>query len=175
MLFETYGPYRLGRNANGLLAATASDRRKFWHSVEEEVPGLSYACGCYIFSIRASRGAKPWYVGKAEKSSFRQECLTAHKINHFNQAIAGRRGYPELTLLAQITPRDKFRKPTNARRASIRELETMLIGMGISRNRDLLNIQKTRMLRELSVRGVLNTDRLATSGPAKALRDLLGQ
>jgi hypothetical protein len=54
-------------------------------------------------------------------------------------------------------------------------METMLIGMSVSRNRDLLNIQKTRMLRELSVRGVLNTDRLVTSGPAKALRDLLGQ
>jgi len=175
VLFETYGPYRLERNDQGLLAATAADRRSFWDSVDEETPELSYACGCYIFSIRAPRGSRPWYVGKAEKSTFRRECLTAHKINHFNQAIAGRRGYPELTLLAQVTPRDKFRKPTNSKRKAIRELETMLIGMGVSRNRDLLNIQKTKMLRELSVRGFLNTQRLATSGPAKALRDLFGQ
>ena len=175
MLFETYGPYRLKRNGQGLLAAAAADRGEFWDGVDEEVSDLSYACGCYIFSIKAPRGSKPWYIGKAEKSTFRRECLTSHKINHFNQAIAGRRGYPELTLLAQVTPRDKFRKPTNTKRPAIRELETMLIGMGVSRNRDLLNIQKTKMLRELSVRGFLNTERLGTSGSAKALRDLFGQ
>ena len=175
MLFQVYGPYRLKRNGQKLLAATAADRREFWDAVDEDIPCLSYACGCYIFSIKAPRGSKPWYIGKAEKSTFRRECLTAHKINHFNQAIVGRRGYPELTLLAQVTPYDKLRKPTSTKRPAIRELETMLIGMGISRNPKLLNIQKTKMLRELRVNGFFNTERLATSGPAKALRNLLGQ
>ena len=174
MIFDVFGPYRLKRNSSRLLAANATDRKAFWSMVEESEPGLSEACGCYVFSIKSPRGTKPWYIGKAEKSAFRSECLTAHKINHFNNAIASRRGYPELMFIAQVTPAGRFRKPTRSKRRAIQELETLLIGMGVSRNKNLLNIQGTKMLREMSVGGFFNVPRLARGGSAKVLRDIFG-
>ena len=92
MRFEIEGPFELGRTPAGLIDSSAVARREYWDWVEEFVPRLPDACGCYIFSIKASRGSLPWYIGKAERQSFRKECLTPHKIVHFNNVIAGRKG-----------------------------------------------------------------------------------
>jgi len=80
--------------SNGLIAADKNSLNKFWSRVDDELKvGLPGAIGCYIFSIRAGRGVKPWYVGLAEKQSFRKECFTSHKLNHYNNAIAARKGH----------------------------------------------------------------------------------
>jgi hypothetical protein len=174
MQFQVYGPYWLSRLDNKLISRNKIDRDAFWEEVDGKVPGLSEACGCYVFRIAAGRGAKPWYVGMAERQSFRSECLQPHKINIFNEASVGRRGTPELLFLPQVTAKGNFRAPTTARRPAIQQLESMLIGMAISRNPDLLNIKGTKMVRELEVEGFLNTNRRARGGPAKVLRDTLG-
>ena len=87
MRFEIEGPFELGRTSAGIIDSSAVARREDWDWVEEFVPRLPDACGCYIFSIKASRGSLPWYIGKAERQSFRKECLTPHKIVHFNNVI----------------------------------------------------------------------------------------
>jgi hypothetical protein len=174
MRFDIHGPFELDRSRNGLIAASANDRRDFWGWVDEHVPGLSGACGCYVFAIQASRGTLPWYVGKAERQSFSRECLTSHKINHFNNAIAGRRGKPILVFLPQLTKKGNFRKPTTTTRRAISELESFLIGMAISRNPKILNTKGTRMLRELTVEGFLNSDRGKSGISARTLRGILG-
>jgi hypothetical protein len=173
MRFQVHGPFWLSRK-KGLISREKNQRDAFWEEVEEQVPGLSQACGCYVFRIPASRGAKPWYVGMAERQSFRAECLQPHKLNIYNDAIVNRRGVPELLFLPQVTENGNFRAPTRARRPAIRQLESMLIGMAFSRNPDLLNIKGTKMIRELEVEGFLNTERRAGQGPAKVLRDTLG-
>jgi hypothetical protein len=170
VLFKVFGPYRLPRDDAKHVAATAQDRSKFWSAVAEIEPGLPDACGCYVFSLKAGRGSKPWYVGKAERSTFRTESLSPHKLNHFNVITARHKGIPELYLLAQITPSGAFRAPTQAKRPAIRELESMLIGMGVARNPKLLNSQGTKMLKELRVEGFLNSS-LAKRGAAKSLRN----
>jgi hypothetical protein len=172
MRFDVYGPFTLPRTTRGLIASTAADRRKYWDRVEENVPGLSKACGCYVFAIRASRGTLPWYVGKAERQSFAKECLTSHKLVHFNNAVAGRKGKPLLIFLPQLTKAGNFRKPTTSTRRAIAELESVLLGMAISRNSGILNARGTRMLRELTVRGFLNSGKGNHS--ANVLRGILG-
>ncbi|MFI4862386.1 MAG: hypothetical protein ACIAXF_17105 [Phycisphaerales bacterium JB063] len=142
----------------------------FWQEVEDDTPGLSGACGCYVFRIVSGRGAKPWYVGMAEKQTFQKECFQPHKILQYIKATRGRKGRPELLFLAQETSQGRFRKPTQAKRPSICALEGMLIGMGVVRNADLLNVRDTKMYRELEVEGFLNS-RKARGGPSKVLRD----
>lgn len=171
MLFEVEGPFPLYRTEAGLVDASALARRYYWDWIEENVPGLPTACGCYIFSIRASRGSLPWYVGKAERQSFQRECLTPHKIVHFNNALAGRKGKPELFFIPQVTPAGKYRSPTSSKRPAIKELESLLIGMAINRNPSLLNVAGTKWLEQIAVEGFLNTKK-ARSGGAKRLREL---
>lgn len=134
MRFQVEGPFRLYRTDAGLVDSSALARRYYWDWVEEHMPGLPDACGCYIFAIRAPRGSLPWCVGKAERQSFRHECLTPHKIVHFNNALAGRKAKPELFFIPQVTPSGQYRSPTSSRRPAIRELESLLIGMAINRN-----------------------------------------
>ncbi len=174
MRFDIYGPYELERMRGGLIASTADARRQYWERIDGEIPGLSGACGCYVFGIQASRGTLPWYVGKAEKQSFSKECFSAHKINHFNSATVGRRGKPVLFLLPKVAQTGKFLKPTTSVRKAIPELESLLIGMAVARNSRLLNTKGTRMLRELKVEGLINSDRKAQGGAAGALRKTLG-
>lgn len=174
MRFQVYGPYELWRLNNNLVSREKEDRDDFWNEVEADVPGLSQACGCYVFRITSGRGSKPWYVGKAERQSFRAECLQPHKLNIYNEVTLDHRGAPELIFLPQITENGNFRSPTRAKRPAIGQLESMLIGMSISRNPELLNIRGTKMIRELEVEGFLNTNRRAGRGPAKVLRDTLG-
>lgn len=173
MRFQVEGPFRLYRTNAGLVDSSALARRYYWDWVGENMPGLPDACGCYIFAIRAPRGSLPWYVGKAERQSFRHECLTPHKVVHFNNALAGRKAKPELFFIPQVTPSGQYRSPTSSRRPAIRELESLLIGMAINRNPSLLNIAGTKWLQRLTVEGFLNTKK-ARSDAAKALRDLVG-
>ena len=173
MRFEVQGPFELYRTKAGLVDTDATTRRYYWEWVEESIPGLSEACGCYIFAIQASRGILPWYVGKAERQSFRKECLSPHKINHFNNAIAGRKGKPILFFLPQLTNKGAYRSPTTTKRPAIKELESLLIGMALSRNRRLLNGLGTKWMQQLTVEGFLNSNK-AKGGPPSDLRKLLG-
>ncbi len=169
MLFEIHGPFDLPTSTTRTLALSANERRAFWDEVKARVPGLPEACGCYVFVMESRKRETPWYVGKAEKTSFKNECLTPHKLLHFTTATTANRGNPKLYLAAQITPKGKFRKCTIGSRPAIAELESILIGMGVARNPDLLNMRGTKMLKKLQVQGFMNTP-LAKRGPAKRLR-----
>ena len=63
---------------------------EFWATLA----GQKYAqeCGCYVFAMRASKGFRPIYVGRATKS-FKQECFASHKIsNHWHCPFEIRKG-----------------------------------------------------------------------------------
>lgn len=173
MKFNIQGPYELERS-KGLIDSSAKARREYWERIDDDIPGLSDACGCYVFSIKASRGMLPWYIGKAERQPFKKECLSHHKINHFNNAIAERRGIPVLFFIPQLTKAGSFRKPTTSTRKAINELESILIGMALAKNSDILNAKGTTMLKKITVDSFLNSKRKAKGGPAGELRQLLG-
>ena len=180
MRFDVYGPYEIPRAQRGVISWTSQKNKEFWGIIDEGLTSgrLSDACGCYVFTIKAGRTAQPWYIGKAEKSSFKQECLNDRNIRLYNNELLNwKRGTPYLYLLPQVTEKSKLRKPagTDVKRPEISALESILIGMGISKNPDLLNVRGTKMLREIEVIGFLNSDRRKGGATAAKLRKLLSQ
>jgi len=155
--FSVHGPFEIMRNKHSMIKSDSVSKKEFWRRVEDSIPGLPDACGCYIFCLRAALGFKPWYVGKAEKQTFAKECFTPDKIVKFNIVSVGRKGTPILYLLSAVTPKGKFRKPTIGQRPAIVALENILVGMALSRNQELLNIKGASMWKDIEVEGLLNS------------------
>lgn len=178
MEFKVYGPFEIPRTRTGLIAHAAAEKRAFWEKVNEVETGLSGACGCYIFALQPPGGsAKPWYVGRTKNAGgFRTECFASHKIVHYNSAISDyERAVPQLYLIAKITPKTHaFAKPNSNGHAEVADLEEFLIGIAYARNRHLVNIQGTSLLREAKVPGVLNSPPGNPGAAASALKTTLG-
>ncbi|MGI8654429.1 MAG: hypothetical protein ACR2LC_04350 [Pyrinomonadaceae bacterium] len=151
MQYAVYGEFPIARNGS-LISRSKLDKGNFWAGVEEMEPELSEACGCYVFVIRG----RAWYVGMAEKQSFKQECFALHKITQYNEALGEVSGKPSLILLPKMTPGGRFAKPTSRGHSDIRLLENMLIGSALGRNPNLQNVKGTKLLREMNVPGFLN-------------------
>ena len=172
MLFEVYGPFTLPRQESGLIDVSREKKKSFLEDIEKVRSGLSKSHGCYVFGLASGRGALPWYVGKAEKLSFSDEMLTPTKLLHYNNVLAGRRrGKPVVYLIARVTPSGRLCRP--GANATVAFLETMLIGIGMQRNAELRNRKDTRLLRELKVRGVINSKQGHPGRPAVQLKALL--
>lgn len=66
-------PSKFPKGDNGIIAGDRESIANFWDRANNEAEeGLSDSVGCYIFSIRAGKGSLPWYVGMAEKQSFKK-------------------------------------------------------------------------------------------------------
>lgn len=175
MNFWPHTPIEIPRQDKGLIASDKHSLNDFWDRVDAELEeGLSGAIGCYLFSIRAGKGSLPWYVGCAERQSFRKECFTSHKLLHYNQAIVKRKGTPLLTFVAKYTPGEKLIHPTGSRHRDIQFLETLLISSSLRRNASLYNARDTKLLREMIVPGLLNTPAGKTSSSIAQFRALIG-
>jgi hypothetical protein len=177
--FSVHGPFNLSRR-NGLIAHSAAAKAAFWETVEQKVPNLPDACGCYVFVIRKRKDSKalPWYVGLTTKSSFRQEVFGSFQINHYNDAIgdarALKRGVTQLYLLAKRTPKDRLARPSKNSHLDIEFLETFMFGIALNRNGELRNSKNTKFFRRICVPGVINTPKRAPSKPEQSLRKDLG-
>jgi len=152
MKYEIYGEFPIARNG-ALVSRSREHKRSFWDEVEATEEGLSEACGCYIFTIRN----RAWYVGMAERQTFKQECFALHKITQYNEALGQVNGKPKMLLLPKLTPGGHFASPTKRGHADIRMLENLLIGTALGRNPGLQNVKGTKLLREMNVPGFLNT------------------
>lgn len=176
MRYYPYGPFELTRSDDNYLFLEERERAVFWAEVDEEIPGLSHACGCYVFALGSGPVPVPWYVGKAERQSFRQECLTVDKVGKFNSVLEGRkRGRPYLYLYARTTNGTKaFSRPSRSKHHDVRYLERMLITFALDRNAFLINKQETAMLRNIVVPGLMNSPPGQLSAAAKELQSVLG-
>jgi hypothetical protein len=170
--YRVFGPCEIPRDGT-LVDSRAKGR--FWKDVEREYPRLSGAVGCYVFAIRAAKGSRPWYVGKTEKSSFKGETWSPHKLNLYNEALNQRgKGKPLLYFIARHTRGGKFAKARKGGIGDIRALENLLIGTCLLRNSKLLNAKQTKHLRGITVPGYMNEQPGARPKPAKELAALLG-
>jgi len=172
--YYNYGPFDIPKMENGLISNDRNEIRTFWEDVERDGEvGLSDAVGCYMFGVRAGKGSVPWYIGLAEKQSYKVECFSPHKLNHFNNAIAKKKVTPILLFIARCTSGDRFSKPSKNGYTDIRILENMLIGLAVKRNPDLLNIKGTKVLRDMVVPGIINTQPGGQSASTLELRTIL--
>jgi hypothetical protein len=171
MKFEIYGGFEIKRDDE---TRQGVFNRSFWDVVRDADPRLTDACGCYLFALQNGRNIVAWYVGKAERQSFYQECFLPAKRYIYNDVLARRSGKPLLFLIARVTPGGKFCKPATGHYPDVDFLENMLIGFALNKNPDLKNIGRTRMLREMVVPGVINSPRAAPRLPVRELKNALG-
>lgn len=157
MNYSIHGPFEIKKQKNGLVDMSKSAKKHFWDYVKEKYSSLPSSCGCYLFAIRAAKGIKPWYVGLAGKQSFEKECFTAHKINIYNEVIARKKGNPLLFLIAKRTKKGKLANPSKRGHQHNINLETILIGVTLEKNPELMNIKKTKFLKEMCVPCLINT------------------
>jgi len=159
MKYSIHGPFKIKTDKEtGLVDRSKTAKHSFWAMVENDEENLPSSCGCYLFAIRASKGIKPWYVGLAAKQSFEKECFTPQKINIYNDVLAKcGNGTPLLFLVSKITKLGKLVKPSKNGHRDSMFLETLLIGTAIEKNPALMNIKKTKYLKEMCVPCFLNT------------------
>jgi hypothetical protein len=176
MQYEIYGPFEIEQSDQRLIPSRRRDHRAFWERVEEEEPGLSDACGCYVFGVRAGGGIRVWYVGQAQKQPFGIECLSASKINAYNEAVFETdKGTPVLFLLPRLTPKGRFCRTTNSHggHTDIGFLEDYLLASALRTNPRLKNIKGTKYLQSLHVAGLINPKPGKPGNSAILLRDAL--
>jgi hypothetical protein len=127
-----------------------------------------------LFICMITSAITPWYVGKAEYQSFKQEIFTHHKLIYYNEVLLEyERGEPLIYLIPRFSPKGRLGKP--GKNNSVQFLETLLIGMALRRNDDIKNIKGTALLKTLQVHGVINSDRKGHPGdPAVQLKAALG-
>lgn len=168
--YDLFGPLTIPRIRNTNRVAS-SKLRNLWSEAENIAKGLSTASGCYLFGIRAGRGATPWYIGQA-KVSFQRECFTDNKLVRYNEVLADhKKGTPFLFLVARMTPGGKFQKELNSREAN--RLEAFLLDLCLQANIDLKNKSGTSFVRDTHIPGLLNSDLRSTSDQTDFLRRLL--
>ncbi len=120
-----------------------------WAKVKHEESRLPDACGCYVFALENGGNVVPWYVGKTEKRTFKDEAFGQMQINYYNEVLVDRSGRPVLFLIPKLTgSQAKFSKPSKNGHRDIDFLETLLIGMALEKNDGLLNVKQTALLRE---------------------------
>lgn len=172
--FKPYGPFSIPVEDGRVLK---QELKEFWAEIDGQHPGLSGAVGCYIFAV-SSKKSKPWYVGKTERRSFKNEAFQPHKLLLYQNDVLSRntRGVPIIYLIARLTPAGKLRRAATGDQGvgSIGRLEQLLIGNCLRKNPDLANKKDTSYLRRMRVPGYLNETAGARTREARALADLIG-
>ena len=174
MRYYPYGPLEIPLSKRRIEYRNKEPLNQFWEQFDGIEKGISEAVGCYIFSIRAGKGIRPWYVGMAEKQSFKKECFATHKLLNYNDCLESRKGTPVLTLLPRLTATGKFSKKGVNGHRDIRFLESLLISTCLQKNSELLNIKSTKLLRELEVPGLINSPKGRIKNEIKDFQRLIG-
>ena len=170
MQFKIFGPFDIPLDEGHETWLESADTKNFWNQVVNlDQPGLSNACGVYIFGMRGAENLQkgvasktlPWYVGKAEKQSFLRECFTGRNMNIFNKVITQTykgRGTPFLFLLARIEKdNETFSEPTTDNYPGVAFVEKMMIQMGMGVNTDIVNTSFTADAKRTIIPGILNS------------------
>ena len=169
--FKVFGPFPVG-----LLLGKSSKRinpqdiREFWSRVDDKENRpegrLGEAGGIYVFGLRSDDAdpGKPWYVGKAAKQNFREECFTPHKLVHYHDAMelrGNKSNEPIMYFVARCKPKQRGfatipRKGNEQIESAIDYVETYFITLGVQCNPRLDNVANARLVSSLSIEGMVN-------------------
>ena len=162
MRFKVHGPYDIGVDKDQEDWIDKGDIKDLWEQVGGE---LQNACGVYLFGMHGlgKNGIAgknlPWYVGKAEKQTFKQECFNGRNRETFNKILKRykKKGKPFLYLLARVEDGKYSETMANKPYRDVGLVEEMFIQLSLSINSDLVNTSATKMAKRTSIRGLLNT------------------
>jgi hypothetical protein len=157
MQFDVAGPFELSRHGAKQII-TKNSLKELKPELDAWEEGLSDACGCYVFVLRAGKGFTPYYVGQACKRAIVEEALNPSNREKYNEVLGEGQGTPMLFLIPLRTPTGKFRKKKQAdgKLSAVEFLERYLIATAIEKNPNLINNKETRFLRKIHVVGVFN-------------------
>jgi hypothetical protein len=169
--FDVAGPFEITRHGKKrmIIEQSMPDLRP---QLESWKPGLSGACGCYVFALKAGRGYTPYYVGQACKTSILREALNPSNREKYNKVCSEGKGSPVIFFLPKLTPKGRYRKK-GRRSAAIDFLERWLIAAAIEKNPGLINNKLTRFLRNIHVVGVFNAGKGKRPTASQELRRTL--
>ena len=144
---------------------TKENAKAFWEM--DDLGAIGSKQGCYVFALRAGKGFRPWYAGKATKT-FKQEALQPGKVQHYNAVIfKEHKGTPVMFFVAKPGRTRKIPKK------QIDNLETYLIQSAYYKNKDLKNTQKARVP-EWGIKGVVRGGQGRASSNAKRFKSMMG-
>ena len=165
---EIVGPIEIPFQKNGAGSAKhigKDEVRQFWQS--DAAQAIAEKQGCYVFALKAAKGFRPWYVGKATKS-MKQECLQHHKLAHYNEVLfKGKKGTPVLFFVVLGGSRTKVSAKV------IDEMETFFIQNVLSKHPEIQNIQKTN-LPSWTVKSVVRGGKGKPTENARQFRKMMG-
>src|SRR5687768_16413917 len=107
MRFDVSGPHLVPRYGSKKLI-TKESMHELIDRLDESSPGMTSACGCYVYAIRAGKGYTPWYVGQACKTTLVRESLNGENRGKYNSVESN--GQPVMWYLPLLTPTGKYRK-----------------------------------------------------------------
>jgi hypothetical protein len=162
-LFDSFGPFTIPQEKGKGARYITEGCPKFWDQHSE----FSEERGVYIFAVRAGKGIRPVYVGKATKR-FKQECFASQKIaRHYGPELAKiGKGTPVMFLL--VAPRRESQKQARI----ISQAEKFLIGQAQLRNPNLSNVRGKKPP-AWGIKGVLRSGQGKPSASAVRLQKLL--
>ncbi|MCY3940771.1 MAG: hypothetical protein OXG29_06795 [Gammaproteobacteria bacterium] len=191
MNFELYGPFELKAefDAEGFSGwIDQSEINEFWVEVKKQHEDLERACGVYMFCVEGKQKGKgkitnlPWYVGKAEKLTFKQECFNHRNQLSYNKVIS--QLYREVTAInfyfvARHDEDGKFSAPANKDEKTpyegVRFAERLFMQKSLAANNHLLNKMDLTNARRTHIRNILNWPVKGRDDySAAALKDSLG-
>jgi len=157
-------PFR--KQATGSAKHIGKDEvKKFWESNEAKV--ITDKQGCYVFALRAAKGFRPGYVGKATKS-MKEECFEYHKLAHYNELLfKGQKGTPVMFFVVLGGNRKKV--PAKV----IDEMETYFIQTAVTKHPEIQNVQKTN-LPSWTVKGVVRGGKGRRKENTNQFRKMMG-
>ena len=180
MLYLTFGPYDLEtrQGRKGITLDLRNDALgRFWDRVEKEAQrDLRRALGVYVFAGSVRYNFVPWYVGQS-KAGFEGEVFNASNKDKYQTAYSHDMVADQavIFLIAKVTPKTG-NLAKSLRLAEANFVEQTIIRAALSANPKLVNNKNTRLLREMEIRGVINStiDINDLDEASKRLRKLLG-
>jgi len=173
MNFDIFGPFDIQKRNSPINANNVRKiLREEFATVDER---LQSACGCYLVVNKAGGGYRPMYVGLTKSLNFLKECSTDHKIAiYLTIASQKDKGTIKIFLIPKQTARGKFCKPKKKRDKTLHFLESLLIGRCLEKNENLLNIQKTKEIKNMVVPGFLNSPKGQPTTPTREFKKAIG-
>lgn len=173
MNFEVYGPYELKRfgHLHGII--TNQSKRLLKTTLNNEMPGLAAARGCYLFAIQAGLGYTPYYVGQSSRQSLLDEALSTHKLTIYSKVCTNTHGTPVLFFLPKITATGRYSYASTKSKA-VTFLERWLIAQALKKNPKLYNTSETKFLRQLHATGIFNATKGEATTESRELKKALG-